>query len=165
MRKKCLKKKLLNAVNEVAFMKYPSKVINISYGKALVATKNLPAGTIVQVFKGKVIPYKDVPTKMVCHAICVGEGNEDKWVVSKTNAIYANHSCDPNCIVDDNLNVVTKKEVKKSNELTFCYNLLEDDEPEIDFFWDKRWNFECKCGSKNCQKNINKYRKDKALKK
>ncbi|MFA5931589.1 MAG: SET domain-containing protein [archaeon] len=141
--------------------KYPSKVINISYGKALVATKDLPIGTVVEAFHGEIITYAQVPLEMVCHVICVGEGNEDKWVVSKTNAIYANHSCEPNCMVDDDLRIVTIKKVKKDEELTFTYNLVDEEEAGTDFFWDKRWDFECKCGSKNCQKNINKYVKAK----
>ena len=58
---------------------------------------------------------------------------------------------------NDDLKIITIKEVKKGEELTFGYNVLEDEEPGATFFWDKRWNFECKCGSKNCQKNIDKY--------
>ncbi|MFA6419832.1 MAG: SET domain-containing methyltransferase [archaeon] len=142
-------------------MKCPSKVIDIDYGKALVATKNLPIGTIVQAFKGKIIKYKEVPLDMICHVICVGEEkDDDKWVVSKTDAIRANHSCDPNCEVDDELNIVTIKEVKKGEELTFSYNPLEEGQNHEDYFWDPRWNFECKCGSKKCQKNIDRYRKN-----
>ncbi|MFA6064328.1 MAG: SET domain-containing methyltransferase [archaeon] len=142
-------------------MKYPSKVIKISYGKALVATKDLPAGTVVQKFEGEIMTYKEVPEDMVCHAICVGEENEDKWVVSKTDAIYANHACEPNCEVGDDLNIITIKEVKKDEELTFVYNELSPEEREAEFLWDKKWDFECKCGSKNCQGNINKYVKRK----
>lgn len=137
---------------------YPSKVINNHYGKALVATKDLLPGTIVQKFVGKTIPYSQVPLDMICNAICVGDKkNPDAWVVSYNNAICTNHSCEPNCEVDDELNIVTIKKVNKGEELTFLYNGLEEGEKPEDFFWDKRWDFECKCGSKNCQKNINKY--------
>ncbi|MFA5126296.1 MAG: SET domain-containing protein-lysine N-methyltransferase [archaeon] len=140
--------------------KYPSKVINISYGKALIATKNLLSGTIVETFKGKIMTYEKVPIEMIRYAIHIGDGKKNKWLVSKTNAIYANHSCNPNCSIDDNLNIVTIKKIKKGKELTYSYNLLEENEQESDFVWDKRWNFECKCGSKNCQKNIDRYKKN-----
>ena len=144
--------------------KYPSKVIQISYGKALIATMDLPVGTIVQKFEGEEITYDKVPEDMVCHTICVGEGDEDKWVVSKTDAICANHSCEPNCEVDDDLNIITIKPVKKEEELTFTYNLVDEKEKGTDFFWDKKWDFECKCKSKKCQGNINKYVKASQLK-
>ena len=49
------------------------------------------------------------------------------------------------------------QEVKKDEELTFTYNVLDEEEKGTNFYWDKRWNFECKCGSKKCQKNIDKY--------
>jgi hypothetical protein len=140
--------------------KFPSKVITISYGKALVASKDLPKGTIVEKFEGKIIKLSQVPIEMIRHAIFVGEkDSEDKWIVSETNAICANHACEPNCEIDDDLNIITLKKVKKDEELTYIYNKLEDDEKVEDFTWDERWNFECKCGSKKCQKLINGYKK------
>ncbi len=141
--------------------KYPSKVVLNHYGKALIAKKTIPAGTVVEKFEGKVISYNEVPLDMICYAIYVGENGADEWVVSKTNAIYANHSCEPNCSIDDELNIFTTKEVKKGEELSYSYNRLEEDENEKDYIWDKRWNFECKCGSPVCQKNVNGYVKKK----
>ncbi|MEK6959276.1 MAG: SET domain-containing protein-lysine N-methyltransferase [archaeon] len=137
--------------------KYPSKVIDNAYGKALIAAKDLETGTIVERFLGKVIKYSEVSDHMICHAIFVGEKGEDKWIESNTDAIRANHSCEPNCTIDEKLNIVTTKLVKKDEELTFSYNMLDEGEAPKDYFWDSRWNFECKCGSKNCQKNIDKY--------
>lgn len=139
---------------------FKSKVIENSYGKALVATEDLPIGTVVEIFDGTIVKYEEVPEKEICYAIHVGECDEDKWMIYKTNARYANHSCDPNCFVGDDLKIVTIKGVKAGEELTYSYNTyIEEDECVEDFFWDPRWNFECKCGSKNCQKVINGYKK------
>lgn len=140
--------------------RYPSRVVeDISHkGKELVATEDLPRGIIVEKFEGPVIKYAKVPKDMIRYAIFVGDKKEDDmWVVSKTNAIYANHSCNPNCRVDDSLNIVTLKPVKKGEELTYSYNSLCEGEKISDFVWDKRWNFVCKCGSKKCQKKIDRY--------
>ena len=140
--------------------KYPSKVVENLFGKgkALVATKNLLIGVIVEKFEGPIIKYADVRKDMICHAIYVGDKKgDDKWVDSKTSAIRANHSCNPNCMVDDDLNLITIKRIKKGEELKYSYNLLNDGEKASDFFWDDRWNFECKCSSKNCQKKIDRY--------
>ena len=140
--------------------KYPSKVVENLFGKgkALVATKNLLIGVIVEKFEGPIIKYADVPKDMIHHAIDVGANKgDDKWVDSKTNAIFANHSCNPNCMVDDDLNIITIKRIKNGEELTFSYNLIYDGEKASDFFWDDRWNFKCKCNSKKCLKKIDKY--------
>ena len=153
-------KVILDTKSGKLMKKYPSKVVeNLGgKGKALVATKNLFIGVIVEKFEGPIIKYANVPKDSICYAICVGEKEgDDKWVDSKTNAIRANHSCNPNCMVDDDLNIITIKRIKKGEELTFGYNLLNDGEKASDFFWDDRWNFKCKCNSKNCQKEIDKY--------
>ncbi len=136
---------------------YPSRVIENSYGKALVATRDLPAGTIVQQFRGDVIPYSEVPPEKKNYVICVGDKQEDKWIASDTDAIRANHSCDPNCRIDDSLNLVTIRNVRQNEELTFSYNLLDENEDDPEYFWDNTWNFECKCGAVNCQGYINRY--------
>ena len=127
-------------------------------GKMLIATQDLEKGVIVEKFEGQTINYTDVPEDKICIAIYVGNNNgTNKWIVSDTNAIYANHSCDPNCIIDDDLHIVTIRPVKKGEELTYSYNILEKGEKTEDFFWDPRWNFECKCNSKKCRKNIDTY--------
>jgi uncharacterized protein len=139
---------------------FKSKVIENDFGKALIATEDLPVGIVVESFEGKVVSYNNVPEEEICYAICIGESGEDKWLITKTNARYANHSCEPNCFVGDDLKIVTIKKVKKGEELTYSYNTyIDEDEDAEDFLWDSKWNFECKCGSKNCQKLIHGYKK------
>lgn len=145
---------------EITMEKYHSKVVESSNGKglSLVATEDIPRGVIVEKFEGPIVKYAEVPKDMICHAIYVGEKIvDDQWVVSQTNAIRANHSCNPNCMIDDDLNIITIKPIKKDEELVYSYNLLYDEEEESDFVWDEKWNFECKCNSINCQKNIDRY--------
>lgn len=144
--------------NQEVLEKFKSEVSENSYGKSLIATEDLPEGTIVEIFEGVIVSYNDVPEKEKCYAIFVGEINEDKWMLYKTNARYANHSCDPNCFVGDDLKIITIKDVKKGEELTYSYNGCYDGEDPKELFWDPAWNFECKCGSEKCQKIIDRYR-------
>lgn len=68
-------------------------------------------------------------------------------------AKYSNHSCDPNCVINDILELETVRNVKKGDELTFLYNAgSEDDE------WDPVWTFQCQCSSQKCQGMIDRYR-------
>lgn len=137
--------------------KYPSKVVDNKYGKCLVATEDLEPNTIVEKFEGKIIKYKDTPKDKITYVIDVStDYDEDKWMIPETNAQFANHSCNPNCVIDDELNIITKKHVKKGEELTYSYNIIEEDAKK--FKWDSRWTFECKCKSNNCQKIIDKYK-------
>lgn len=131
---------------------YLSEIKKNSYGLCLIATKDLPSGAVVQHWEGSVVErYEDVPEKMKLHAILV----DDKWFVPSNNAQYANHSCEPNCIVDDNLDVVTIKPVKKGEELTFDYCVTYKGEDPGQ--WHDEWTFVCKCGSKKCRGKIDKY--------
>lgn len=141
---------------------FKSEVIENSYGKALIATEDLSVGTVVEKFEGEIVSYEEVPEEEICYTICIGESGEDKWLLYNTAARYANHSCEPNCFVNDELEIITIKKVKKGEELTYSYNTyIEEDENPEDYFWDSRWNFECKCGSKKCQKLIKGYVKTK----
>lgn len=115
--------------------------------------KDLPAGTVVQHWEGKIVQgFKNVPEKMQCYAILL---DDDKWMVPTSDAQYANHSCSPNCEVNDNLDIITIKPVKKGEELCFDYCITyEGEEPGE---WNSTWTFACKCGSKKCRGLIDKY--------
>jgi hypothetical protein len=140
-------------------LKYKSMVAENHYGKALVATEDLPIGEVAEVFDGPIVKYEEVPKEKICYVIFIGEADEDKWMISNTNAIYSNHSCNPNCVVDDDLHIVTIKPVKKGEELTYSYNgCIEENEEINDFLWDRRWNFMCRCGSNGCQGMIDGYK-------
>jgi hypothetical protein len=117
----------------------------------------LPPGTAVARFDGPRMPYSEVPADEKRYAILFGE----EWIVPRTSARYVNHSCAPNCEVYEDRSVVTMRAVKKGDELTFSYNLVDWDDyqqaPEK-FFWDPCWTFECLCGAPSCIGLINGYR-------
>ena len=68
---------------------------------------------------------------------------------------YCNHSCDPNCDINDKWEIITNRKILKDEELTTSYDALV-----YGFDWPEYWNFECKCNATNCKKVINKYRLD-----
>jgi hypothetical protein len=133
-------------------LSYPSIVENCSYGKCLIASTDLSIGTVVQCLDGTIVRREEIPENEICYAIWI---DNDKWLILKTDARYMNHSCCPNCIVDDDLTIRTIKVVKKGEELTIIYNLIYEDEDVG--IWDDRWTFTCQCGAKNCQGLINRY--------
>ncbi len=134
---------------------YPAKVSKNAYGKNLIASEDLGRGEVVARFDGPIVPsYADVPPEEVCHALVVGM---DHYMIVRTTARFINHSCDPNCTIDDDYYVVTTKPVKKGDEFSFRYNDLDPKYEGMEFFWDPRWTFTCRCGSANCIGKIDRY--------
>lgn len=137
---------------------YPSKVVPNKIGLSLVATRNIHSDTIVQKFTGKEIENYDSLSqsdKKYVLAYFDKDSKKDKWLLPTSDVKYANHSCSPNCFINDNFELVTFKEVQEGEELTFIYN---KGDPIVDE-WDPTWTFDCTCGSLNCQKTINGYKR------
>ena len=128
---------------------YPSRVITNSYGQALVADRDLPADTCVAKFEGPLVPEAEVPPDEVCHALWL---SDDAWLIPHSSARFANHSCQPNCRVNDDLEMFTLRPVSAGAELTFSYNTVYPG--EIPPPWDDRWSFQCQCGAANCQGRV-----------
>lgn len=137
---------------------YPSYVSSNSFGKTLRASKDLSSGTIVATFT--TIPHdKEFRAGLEeslehCHVICNGRdicGN-NIWCRVISNGAYCNHSCDPNCEVNDDI-IMTIRPVEVHEELTIAY-----DKPNGSDYWPETWNFACLCGSNKCRKYINSYK-------
>jgi hypothetical protein len=127
-----------------------------SHGKCLVATMDLPGGTAVEKFEGVVIKHEPglpgIPDDEIRYFLIV---DDETAIIPKTNARYINHACEPNCDFNDDMEVVTMRDVKEGEELVFSYNeMYKDDKPGT---WDHRWTFKCECGSRICQGMIDKY--------
>jgi hypothetical protein len=133
-------------------LNYYSTVVHCAYGNCLKARKKLLKGTIVQKFKGKILSWEKIPEDEICYVLQI---NNNRWMIPKSDAKYINHSCNPNCIIDDNLQIITTRPVEMGEELTICYNTVYDGEdPGI---WDQRWTFKCQCGALDCQGIVDKY--------
>jgi hypothetical protein len=136
---------------------YPGKVLVNDYGKCYVASVNIEPKTVVERFFGPRMKYAEIPLEEICHAACEGDGY---WMIPITNARYINHSCDPNCEINSKGEVCAKRFIKAEEEITFDYVTISKksylNAPQ-EYFWDPRWTFECRCGSINCHKKIDRY--------
>lgn len=140
---------------------FPSEVREIQSGyRGLFATRDMPPNTKIQRFVGPVMHYDQVPREEKSHANLYSNGMQ--FLVPTSDARMMNHSCDPNCDLDDQLYAYTIKEVKKGEELTFIYNNLSEGEDFQDLYWDPLWTFECQCGAPDCQGMVDRYRSVKS---
>jgi uncharacterized protein len=60
---------------------------------------------------------------------------------------FMNHSCDPTCWMQDEVTLVTRRDVQPGEELTANYALWENDESDI-----KPWK--CACASLLCRRTV-----------
>jgi hypothetical protein len=134
---------------------YPSRLGPTAFGLGLYAVADLPSGTAVERFEGPVVCYHEVPESERLFAILIGE---DRWLIPCGAARHINHSCAPNCWIDDGLRIVTRRPVRAGEELCFAYNWIHPGEDPARFSWDPRWSFRCGCRSPGCQGMIDRYR-------
>lgn len=119
--------------------------------KGAFATRDIPKGTQIVQYKGKLIS-KELSEKISSNHREKGE----LWVftLSETKDIdgsrhgnearFVNHSCSPNCEAvnydDEEIWIEATRDIKKGEELTYNYGFDEPDEA-----------FPCLCGSPNCK--------------
>jgi SET domain-containing protein len=137
---------------------YPSHVVDTPTGFALVASETLEEAAIVERMEGRVVSYSRIPESELRN---VFEIDDDRWMVPQSPARYINHSCDPNCYVSSNLDVITTRRVYKGEELTIMYNEVTLDKymrsGSVLPKWDARRSFECMCGAPKCIGAIDRY--------
>ncbi len=145
------------AKDDAAVRAYPSRTTDTCAGRGLVATADLDAGAVVEIFGGPTVKYADVPDEEIRFALLFG----DAWLLPRTNARYINHSCEANCFVSETREVVTARRVAAGEELTIMYNGISMEEflagSAPDDSWDARWTFDCRCGSPRCIRTIDRY--------
>ncbi|KAL2914325.1 hypothetical protein HK105_206097 [Polyrhizophydium stewartii] len=130
------------------------RVESVSYGKALVAARDLEPGTVVEQFRGPDVNYAELSDYDKAYALnYLAPDGEWRWLLPTSNARFANHSCDPNSVINEKFELETRRHVKKGEQITFIYNVGEDTDP-----WDPIWSFTCMCGAANCQGLIDRYR-------
>ena len=137
---------------------YPSNPAETLMGHGLVAEETIEEETVVEKLEGRAVPYGKIPDSEIANAFQVGE---DRWIVPQSNARYLNHSCDPNCYISSNLDVIALRKIYKGEELTVMYNDVTIEKymsrgstlPQ----WDDRRSFDCQCGTPRCMKRIDRY--------
>lgn len=136
---------------------YPGKVSVNHYGKCYLATSDIEPGTVVERFVGREVEFKNIPDSQITYAANFGN---NLWIIPMTNARYINHSCDPNCVIKGDSDVVAIRPIQAGEEITVDYVSVSQYEFELaphEFFWDSRWTFDCQCGADNCHKRIDRY--------
>jgi hypothetical protein len=118
----------------------------------MIATQDIAINTPIVKFDGPKMRYCDIPEEEKCYALWI---QNDEYMIPKTDARFINHSCDPNCNVNNDYDVIPIHPIKAGEEISFSYDIVHENEDPGE--WDPKWTFKCECGAKNCRGFINKY--------
>ena len=119
-------------------------------GVGLFSGVHLAAGTILFEIKGeRVIHPRYDPYLADKNPNWMGIGYCE-WIIMEKDhgGLYINHSCEPNVIVNDKLQVVTFKPVKANDELVMDYSTTE---------LDPDWEMKCNCRENSCRKVLRSF--------
>src|SRR5215831_3625741 len=137
---------------------YPSQVAETPVGPGLIASETVKEGTVVERLEGRAVPYNKIPEADIRNAF---EVDDDRWIVPHPPGRHLRHSCDPNCYISKNLDVITSRKVYKGEELTIMYNEVTLEKymqtGAILPKWDDRRSFDCTCGMPKCIGRIDRW--------
>jgi uncharacterized protein len=113
------------------------------FGRGLFAREDIKKGTVLHQITGMEINFKETTQlKEESYALQV---DFDKYILLQPPVAFCNHSCDPNCFINNHLQFVALKHIKKDEELFWDYStsMLE-----------RHWTMHCNCGAEECRRMI-----------
>jgi hypothetical protein len=116
----------------------------------------VPAKTALISFFGPVVTYSEISEAKIRYVV---RFDRDHYLVPESDAQLANHSCDPNCRINDQFAIETLRTLQPGEEITISYDhAAASDITTWGDFWDFRWTFPCACGSSFCVGQVHGYR-------
>jgi hypothetical protein len=116
------------------------------FGKGLFADETILNGSLITTITGYPMNFIE--------AVSLGEKESypfqvgiSEYIAPDRNAMwqYINHSCDPNCGVNEHLEIVAIREIKIGEELFYDYSTT---------MLERHWTMPCQCNSENCRRII-----------
>jgi hypothetical protein len=116
-----------------------------SIGMGLFASTRFRKGQILFALEGNIIIDSYGPDYRIgARWIAI---DDKTWLSpSKNNCgFYINHSCKPNSVLKNKIEIAALANIEKGEEITIDYSTIEAD---------PYWKMKCKCGNRNCRKLI-----------
>lgn len=111
------------------------------FGKGLFAKKDIEQGTILCKASGKKLSFGETLLLNEKESYTL-QIDFDKYIFCEPPFLYSNHSCNPNCAVNQHLELFALKKINAGEELFWDYStsMLE-----------RHWTMKCSCGETNCR--------------
>ena len=126
------------------------------YGHGLFAQTPIKTDEVIVELEGYETDYAALTPQQKRLVVYLGAG---RCFVITNDVVFANHSCEPNCRLDD-AGLRALRDINPGEQLTFSYNVFPAERQDLpeDWWWDALWSFDCGCGSPLCQGRIEGYR-------
>ncbi len=122
-------------------------------GKGLFAKRKINAGEEILIFEGSAVTSKQAERldlekygKSMGNALQTGK---DRYIYLKEPGRIANHSCNPNAGIKDDIKLVAIRDIPKGEEIRWDYSTSMDED---------YWTMKCRCGEKNCRRVIKDFK-------
>ena len=124
--------------------KCPGETVTIGeskFGKGIFAARNLSPGDVLMRITGTPLTFADTVALGSNESHSMQIGLHD-YILVQPPFLYSNHSCDPNCGINEHLELIAIRPVSKGEELTWDYStsMLE-----------RHWTMKCHCGATRCR--------------
>ncbi len=118
------------------------------HGRGMIAKEDIIKGEVVFIKGGHVLTRKELFAKSVINSYLP---IDDNYYLAARNEkeedsikLYINHSCEPNCGLRGDIVFIAIRDIKKDEELTIDYAMVDNEDYKI----------ECTCDSSDCRKTI-----------
>ena len=113
----------------------------------VIAIEKITAGEALLQFSGNILAWDDIEYDSYedRHCLCIAPG----IYLGPSGGLddYINHSCDPNCEVTSDLQLVALRDIVPDEEITYDYIAAEHG-------LDSDYEMVCTCGALNCRAKI-----------
>jgi hypothetical protein len=127
-------------------MEHPSflDVRKSKFGKGLFVTKNIAANSILCNVTGPLLTFQQTIElqERESHSLQI---DLDKYLLCDPPFLYSNHSCAPNCGLNERLQLVALRSLKKDEEVFWDYSTS---------MMERHWTMACTCGAPQCRRLI-----------
>jgi hypothetical protein len=114
------------------------------FGKKVVALRALPAGSQIIKFTGRKMNFEETKKQDDKESFALQTGIDD-YVFLNPPCCYFNHSCEPNCGLTPELNLITLRPVAEGEELAYDYSTT---------MLERSWTMPCDCGKPKCRRVV-----------
>lgn len=119
-------------------------VKNCRFGRGLFATRPIPLGETILVFTGPIISQNEVDLKSDQEEANPMQIGDEMYIDLQEPGVLANHSCNPNAGIQNNINLIALKDINAGDEIMYDYSTTIDG----------GWTMPCDCQDKECRKEV-----------
>lgn len=117
---------------------------NCRFGQGVFANKNILKGEQILSFTGPIISQEEVeqkPEKQQANALQI---EDELYIDLEEPSVLVNHSCNPNAGIQNDKELVARRDIKEGEEIFWDYSTSVDG----------GWTMPCHCEERKCRRTV-----------